>query len=170
MYRVLLLAVLLGGCASMMGTQAPSAAQPPFEAITFEIKSWGRPIDSWAVRADGSAEHVKMVDEDPSTFPEYTLEHRVFTVLPADYAKLSAMAAALPEPRLSRDDCDERATDLPYGTLRLTRGEQEEAIAFDVGCLDARYQAFVGQLRAMDAAVTEWAAKTAAVKSEPIAE
>jgi len=159
----LLMPLLLGACAT-----APSAPPRAYEAIAFDISSWGRPIDSWEVRADGTASHVKMVQDEGAPFRTYRLEHREFAVPPADFARLAGMAAALPRPRLDRADCKQRATDLPYGKLRLTQAGSAEDIAFDVGCLDAPYRAFVGQLRAMDAEVTKWAEAHAPARVEAV--
>jgi len=151
MHRALLLALLpLTACAS---AQAP-AQVPAYEAIAFDINSWGRPMGSWEVQADGTVSHLKI---EGSVFNAHKVEHRKFTVDAAAYAKLAALAARLPQPRLTRDGCKERATDLPYGTLSLTRGGAEEEVRFDLGCLDAAYQAFFGQLRAMDDLVGAWA-------------
>ena len=151
MYRALLLTLLpLSACAS--AETAPES--PAYEAIAFDINSWGRPMGSWEVHADGTVRHHKV---EGSVFGAHKIEHRDFTIDGTAYARLAAIAAALPQPRLKRDDCEERAMDLPYGKLRLTRGTTEEAVDFDVGCRDARYVAFVGQLRAMDDLVREWA-------------
>jgi len=57
---------------------------------------------------------------------------------------------------------------MPYGTLRLSTGGHEEATAFDVGCRDAPYQAFVGQLRAMDELVTRSAEAHAPARIEQV--
>ena len=151
MYRALLVALLpLAACASAETTPAA----PAYEAIAFDINTWGRPMGSWEVHADGTVRHHKT---EGSVFGAHKVEHRDFTVDRAAFARLAAIAAALPQPRLKRDECKERAMDLPYGHLRLTRGGTEEAVDFDVGCRDARYVAFVGQLRAMDDMVGEWA-------------
>lgn len=164
MNRAFLLALLpLAACAAS-GVEAETAA-PPFEAIAFDINTWGRPMGNWEVHADGTVRHLRV---EGSVFGAHTNEHREFTIDGAAYARLAALAAALPLPRLKRDDCKERATDLPYGSMRLTRGGSEEAIAFDVGCRDAPYQAFVGQLRAMDDLVGEWAGQRPATRVEEV--
>jgi hypothetical protein len=98
-----------------------------------------------------------MVSDEGAPFQTYRLEHRAFTITADDYARIVAMAGELPQPRLSRDDCEERMTDMPYGALELDRGGAHEEIAFDVGCRDEPYQVFVDQLRAMDELVTGWA-------------
>lgn len=155
MYRAALLALLVAGCAARpLDTQPAPVA---FEAVGFEINSWGRPIDRWEVGADGTAHYAEAVFDEGADFYTYRLEHREFTVAPAEWARLIALAAQLPQPRPDRADCKERMTDMPYGALRVSRGGTEEAAPFDVGCRDDRYQAFVDQLHAMDTLVACWA-------------
>lgn len=174
MVRTLLLLaplVLAAACADAgdgPGGKAQVARADPIAAVAFRISSWGRPIDSWEVHADGSASHVTMVSEEGAPFQTYRLEHREFTIAPADFARLAALAGALPQPRPSRDDCEQRATDMPYGAVELERGGAREQITFDVGCRDTRYQAFVGQLDAMDELVTGWAKPHAPVRVEQV--
>ena len=168
MRRAAMLApLLLSACATAdAGAQAGQAAE--YDSIGFAISSWGRPIDSWQVRADGTARHVKRVSDEGADFRTYRLEHREFTVPPADFRRLAAIAAKLPQPRPARDECKERATDMPYGTLSLSRDGGTEEVRFDVGCRDAPYQAFVGRLRAMDELVTEWAEGRPAIQVEQV--
>jgi hypothetical protein len=148
-------------------TTADAGAQgaAAYEAIAFDISTWGRPLGSWEVHADGTVSHHKT---EGSVFNAHKVEHRAFTVDGAAFRRLAAIAAELPEPRLDPADCEERATDLPYGTLRLTRKGGEEAIAFDIGCLDRPYQAFVGQLRALDEMVGAWAEQHPADRVEEV--
>ena len=153
MRRALLLTLLpLAACTTGNAGAQPAPAR--YEAIAFTINSWGRSLGSWEVHADGTVSHVNV---EGSVFNAHRREHREFTIDGAAYRRLAAIAAELPEPRPQRADCKERATDLPYGTLTLSRGGVAEAIAFDTGCLDDRYQAFVGKLHAMDELVDGWA-------------
>jgi choline dehydrogenase-like flavoprotein len=167
MHRAFLLALLpLAACTTAdVEAQAP-AGKPALEAIAFQINSWGRSIGSWEVHADGTVSHVHV---EGSVFNAHRREHREFTVDGSAFRKMVAIAAGLPEPRPNRDECKERATDLPYGTLTLSRGGREEAIAFDTGCLDASYQAFVGKLRAMDELVDGWAEQQPVDRVEEVA-
>jgi hypothetical protein len=82
--------------------------------------------------------------------------------------RLATLAAALPSPAPDRDQCRERATDLPYGTLRLSRGNKEVEIAFDSGCLDAPYKAFIEQLIGMDELVGGWVGQRPADSVEEV--
>jgi len=164
---VMLAPLLLAACATAdAGAQSGQAAE--YDSIGFAISSWGRPIDSWEVRADGTARHVKRVSDEGADFRTYRLEHREFTVAPADFRRLAAIAAKLPQPRPARDECEQLATDMPYGTLSLSRGDGTEELRFDIGCLDAPYQAFVGRLRAMDELVTEWAEQRPATRVDQV--
>lgn len=173
MVRTLLLVPLLLGAACADAKEGPVgkaqlAEAAPVAAVSFRISSWGRPIDSWEVRADGSASHVTRVSDEGAPFQVYRLEHREFTISADDYARIVAMAGQLPQPRLSRDDCEQRVTDMPYGALALERATAREEIAFDVGCRDERYQAFVAQLQAMDELVTTWAKPHAPARIEHV--
>lgn len=162
MHRAFVLALLpLAACAS--AETAPAA--PAYEAIAFDINTWGRPMGSWEVHADGTVRHLKV---EGSVFNAHKVEHREFTVDAAAYARLAAIAARLPQPRLERENCKERATDLPYGSLRLTGMAGEEEVRFDLGCLDAPFQAFFGQLRAMDDLVGGWAEQRPADNIEDV--
>ncbi len=168
MRRAVLIALLVAGCAGKPVSPQPAAAG--LDGVGFEISSWGRPIDRWQVRADGTASYVAMVSDEGAPFTTYRLEHRAFTLAPGEWARLAALAAQLPQPRPTRDDCKMRATDMPYGTLRLAKGGREEMTAFDVGCRDASYQAFVDQLHAMDALVAEWARAHPVTRVEKVGE
>lgn len=167
MFRAAILPVLLllPACATAEVDAPQAAAEPAYRAVAFEINSWGRLLGSWAVEADGTVRHTKI---DGSPFGAHRVEQRAFTIDAAGYARLAAIAAELPQPRLDRAQCKERATDLPYGTLRLTTGKGEEAVSFDTGCLDAPYKEFVGKLRAMDALVEAWAERHPAASVEEV--
>ena len=169
---LLLLPLLLGAACADAKEGAAGKAQvmsaAPIAAVSFRISSWGRPIDTWEVRADGSASHVTRVSDEGAPFQTYRLEHREFTITAEDYARVVALADELPQPRPSRDACEERVTDMPYGALELDSGGARESIAFDVGCRDAKYQAFVEQLHALDALVTDWAKLHAPARIEQV--
>ena len=164
---ILLASSLLAGCAAPeAGAQASVPAEPAYRTIGFELNSWGRPLRSWEVRADGTARHMTI---DGSPFGAHRREHREFVVDAAAYARLAALAAKLPTPRPDRADCKALATDMPYGALRLSSGDAEDAVSFDTGCQDASYGRFVAQLRSMDELVGMWAAQRPADRVEEVA-
>ena len=68
----------------------PAAAQsgakkdPGLESVAFEIRSWGRPIDSWEVHDDGTARHVKRVSsEGPASIPTVSSTARSRSIQPS---------------------------------------------------------------------------------------
>lgn len=141
---------LLSGCAPL-----PPASQhsvPP-EAISFEVKSWGAPIHSWSVAADGSATSIVRQSETGSPRPPYTLEHRRFVLSPETASRLRALAGELPLPAPSDDHCHQRVTDAAYGTLSLSRGGQTATWSFYEGCYDAYYAPYLAKVKAIDALV-----------------
>ena len=94
-YRHLALAVgalLVPGAG---GTAQPSNSlwSGPWEVILFEVRSSGRPVTSWRLLADG---------ED-------------------GYRWVEKLLSRLPDSAPDYDDCRDRLTDLPYGTIRPTR-------------------------------------------------
>src|SRR6478735_9516295 len=102
MYRCLLIPALLLAPAAQASEAPLGKAQvgkvqveqaAPIAAVSFRISSWGRPIDSWEVRADGSVRHVTRVSDEGAPFTTYRLEHREFTVTADDYARIVALAA-----------------------------------------------------------------------------
>jgi hypothetical protein len=46
--------------------------------------------------------------------------------------------------------------DLPYGTIRLTRGATTLEISWNSGCMDDGYRAFIDLLKAADSLVAGW--------------
>lgn len=162
MLRIILPAVLmlLSACTA---NQRIAGATPAYRTVAFEISSWGRPLGNWEVSRDGAARHMRT---DGSVFSDHRREHREFRIDDAQLAELAAAVKALPARRPREGACRNYATDMPYGRLQLTDDAGEETIRFDSGCFDARYQAFVAQLRAMDELVGGWAERHPATRIE----
>jgi hypothetical protein len=94
------IAVSLSVAALLLAAEA--AAQPPvsrwsgpWDLMAFEVKSWGRPVTSWRLLADGSG--------------------RWFAAGEHGYRQVEAILSRLPEPIPDYDGCSNRMTDLPYG-------------------------------------------------------
>jgi hypothetical protein len=165
--HALLATLLLAGCVSA----PPQTPRPEYRAIAFAMNSWGRPIDSWDITADGRVRYVEAKSDAGAPFGTYRLEHREFAVGPAGFARIAAIAASLPQPRPTGTGCKQRATDFPYGTLRLDGAEASETLTYDTGCRDGPYlDLFIAPLREMDAQVTEWAAKHPVARVEQVGE
>jgi len=64
--------------------------------------------------------------------------------------------------------CSDRMYDLPYGTIRLTRGATTVEITWNSGCMDADYRAFVAILKAVDTIVAYWGRAGRTMRTEPL--
>ena len=163
MMAIPLACALLGACQTV-----PAEPPAPPAALAFEVKSWGALIHSWSVAADGAATAVTRQSKSGSPWPPYTLEHRGFTLSAAEVAKVQSLAAALPNPEPTDDNCRQRMTDAAYGSLSIARGAEARALKFYEGCFDAYYAPYIAQLKAMDALVMDAAAKAPVERREEV--
>lgn len=151
----LALAALLFG---VDGTAQPASMRwsGPWDLITFEVKSWGQPVTSWRLLADGSGSWTEAVRDDGAPLGEYRLVWHEFAAGDDGYRQVETILSRLPDPIPDYDDCTNRMSDLPYGTLRLTSAATTIEIAWNSGCMDDGYRAFVETLQAADTAVARW--------------
>src|SRR4051812_42333772 len=70
--RVMKRAIVLAACALALGAAAPRRPAP--DAIAFEVSSWGKPLVSWRVAADGRGTHTNT--ESGADFQHYRLVTR----------------------------------------------------------------------------------------------
>lgn len=147
-FALLLAPALLAGCA----TTAPQAEAPAWSSVSFTMSSWGQPLTSWTVQADGSgtwsvSEPIEgnFLNRDTTT-----------AALPADAAAAAALAeriAALPATPPTGDGCRERITDQVYGALVIAGPGGTKEYPYNAGCLDAPYARFIADLRGVDGLV-----------------
>jgi hypothetical protein len=154
-------AILLGLAGVLLG--ADSAAQPstgrwsgPWDLIAFEVKSWGQPVTSWRLLADGSGSWTEAIRDEGTPLGDYRLVWHEFAAGADGYQQVESILSRLPEPIPDYADCANRMTDLPYGTLRLTRGATTVEIAWNSGCMDDGYRTFIETLKAADTAFACW--------------
>jgi len=117
--------LLFASCAAM----APSSGHRlPADSISFEINSWGYPMESFRIAADGSGEYSKAPE-----FRAPMQTHR-FNAGPAGFARIRAALAGIEHFAAHAPDCGNRATDFPYGGIIWHNGTARAAVGFDVGC------------------------------------
>lgn len=134
--------------------------------ITFEVKSWGRPVTFWTLLADGSGSWTEAVTPEGAPTDEYVLVWHEFAAGDDGYAQVTNILSRLPDPAPAYDDCANPMTDLPYGTIRLTRGATTLEIAWNSGCMDENYRAFMDTLKAADTLVGGWGRAAKVLRSE----
>ena len=148
-------ALLAAGCAAATASgpvPATTAATPAWDSASFTMSSWGQPVTSWTVNADGSGTWSRSTPQG-GNFMDRTTTTRA---LPADAAAATALAATLarlPATAPSGDDCKERITDQPYGALTITTGARVQEYRYNAGCLDRAYVRFINVLREADGQV-----------------
>ena len=130
--------LLLLGCTAM---QAPEPVQfhrlQRVDSIRFEINSWGRPMEAFVIRSDGSGEyrHAPSFGADQ--------EIHAFNAGPMGFGRIRAALAGI-ERYISRAPaCGQRMTDFPYGEIAWLDGIYPTTLRFDVGCQGAEMQRVV---------------------------
>ncbi len=116
------------------------------------MNSWGQPLTSWTVNADGSG----TLSVSKPIAGNFLNRETTTTTLPADAAAAAALAqriAALPATPPTGDGCRERITDQVYGALTITQSGGTKEYAYNAGCLDAPYARFIATLRQVDGLV-----------------
>ncbi|MCB2066160.1 MAG: hypothetical protein KDE15_05915 [Erythrobacter sp.] len=155
----------LAACASAQDGPPPPPG-PDWDMIAFEVKSWGVPIVQWQFSPQYGGVWTEATHAEGAPFGDYTLE---FHALEADvdrYIALERLMRTLPTPAPESDQCENFMTDQPYGTLRLTRGATTTEIAWNAGCMDDHYVAFMAPLREADQLVRSWGEAVPVTRTE----
>jgi hypothetical protein len=131
--------ILLAGCTAAPSPAAPQASGQslPADSISFEISSWGSPMESFRIAADGSGEYSKA--------PEFRapVQTRRFNAGPEGFARIRAALADIEHFTTHAPACGNRATDFPYGGITWHNGAARASVGFDVGCQGAEMQRVV---------------------------
>ncbi|MFZ9395267.1 MAG: hypothetical protein ACO25F_04290 [Erythrobacter sp.] len=151
------IASLLIGASGLIAPVAVSAEGSSGEAlaadwdmVAFDVKSWGAPITSWRILSNGGGSWTETVREKGTAFADYKLAWHEIDPTAANYTVLESILRQLPQPAPDAQACENFMTDAPYGTIRLTKGATTIEIAWNDGCLDDSYQAFMAVLRQAD--------------------
>lgn len=139
--------------ADAVAQQTETRWSGPWDLIAFEVLSWGHPVTSWRLLADGSGSWTEAFRKDDASLGDYRLVWHEFTMGEDGYRQVEKVLSGLPDQIPDFDDCSNRMSDLPYGTLRLTRGAMTVEIDWNSGCLDDGYREFIETLKAADTLV-----------------
>ena len=132
-------------------TAEPVPDAQAWDFVEFEVKSWGSSRSSWRMLPNGGGSWTVPVQEDgqPPNAPAAQQWHEIEPEA-GNYVLLEAILDKLPDPAPDYQDCANFITDAAYGSLRLTRGATTTEIAWNSGCLDDDYVAFMDVLREAD--------------------
>lgn len=147
----LIFSASLARCMPAMAQDAsPDPPAPEWDMVVFEVKSWGAPISSWRILADGGGSWTEAVRADGAAYPDYQLAWHEITPDPRNYIALEKVIRQLPKPAPDSQQCANFMADMAYGTIRLTRGATTIEIAWNDGCMDESYRAFMAVLKQAD--------------------
>ena len=138
-----------------LAEENPSApSEPVWDFVEFQVKSWGEPLSSWRLtsRGGGSWTETQKGESDPNG--TYSL---AWHEIPEDvtlYVSLEEILRSLPAPAPDPDDCEVFMPDLPYGTLRMTKGATTTEIKWNSGCMDPEYRSFMEILKKADTLIS----------------
>lgn len=167
---ILAASALLAACAPAAVAELAPAAAPANAAIAFERKSWGKPVASWQVSADGEGRYTVSRDAPSGNFREYDLVTKRFSVAPQDYARLGALLAPA-EAQAGRDvSCEVTITDLPYGTVRWERPGGPAELRYNLGCQSEEAKRVHSALYEASRLVEGWAADAPVADVEEVRE
>lgn len=136
---------LLAGCTAGPSPAAPEQASSRHlraDRISFEINSWGSPMESFRIAADGTGEYGKA-----PAFRAPLQTHR-FNAGRAGFARIRAALASIEQFTARPPVCGSRATDLPYGEIVWQHGTVRASVRFDVGCRGEEMQRVVNAAHA----------------------
>ncbi len=149
--------------------QEPSAP-PPSEAdwdmIAFEVKSWGQPLTQWQFTPSYGGVWIEIARKQDSVQPTWTKTYHPLESDMERYTELERLVRRLQSPAPDPAECTNMMTDQPYGTIRLTRGATTTEIAWNAGCMDTKYIAFMSVLREADELVAGWGKAAPASRTE----
>jgi hypothetical protein len=150
---------------------AGATVQPtvgPWDLIAFEVKSWGRPVTSWRLLPGGSGSWTEVVEARGAQAARYSAVWHEVESGASGFARVVDILSRLPQPAPDSAACTDFMPDLPYGTLRLTRGATTVEIGWNSGCMDADYKTFVQTLKAADSIVAGWGRAGRVLRTEPL--
>ncbi len=148
--------IFLAGCTAM-APAGPRAA--PADSISFQLNSWGNPVEGFTIARDGTGEFRKA--------PAFRDELRVtrFNAGRAGFARIRAALAPVRRHAGTEVPCGQMVTDMPYGDIVWESGRERATVSLNVGCRGAEMQTVVA--RAQQATtLAEGFARTSRLRSE----
>ncbi|MEA3038333.1 MAG: hypothetical protein QOE79_846 [Sphingomonadales bacterium] len=158
-------AIVLSACAVALAAAGPHHRSP--DAIAFEVSSWGKPLISWRVAADGRGTYTK--SEGGRDFQHYRLVTRRFAAGRTAFAKLDAALTWAAGNADREVPCGSRISDFPYGTVTWTIGHETRRVRFDTGCQSAEAKRVEAAVSAADALVAKWSVAGPIVETREVA-
>jgi len=156
----------LSASAAMAQDAAAPPPPPEWDMVVFEMNSWGEPVVSWRITSQGGGSWTET--ERGARLGQYTLVWHEIEPAVEQYIALEEILRNLPQQAPDSSDCENFMTDQPYGTIRLTRGATTAEHAYNAGCMDEAYAAYLATLRSANDLVALWGKEAAVLRREEI--
>lgn len=124
-------------------------------------------MHSWRIGKDGGGIWAGPVQEGAAAHTAETLAVHEIAPRVQNHAALDAILKNLPQPAPDSNGCANFMTDMPYGTIRLSKGATTSEIAWNSGCMDKNYAQFIAVLKQADGLVREWGARGKILRDVP---
>lgn len=154
--------------AAQDGSPPPPPPAPDWDMVVFEMKSWGEPVVSWRITSQGGGSWTET--ERGDRLGNYTLVWHEIAPAVERYVALERILRRLPDEAPDSADCSNFMTDLPYGSIRLTRGATTVEHAYNSGCMDSEYGEFLDVLRSANELVELWGKDAPVLRRETFGE
>ena len=156
------LALALLVCVAAAG--GASAAPAAGDEVSFEINSWGKLIEAWTIRPDGSGEYRTMKEGTTWRSNDGAVVVKRMAPAPGRYAQLTAALKPAARYDGKGPPCEKQIYDLPYGHIAWVRSGATHGFSFDLGCGSPDASVAYKALQDASSMVTGWA------KDAPVAE
>lgn len=134
----------------------PPPTSPDWDMIAFEVKSWGEPVLSWRLLSNGGGSWTETIKKEGERLGQYALVVHEIEPNVRNYIAIERILRMLPNPAPDSNSCANFMTDMAYGSIRMTKGATTTEVAWNSGCIDEDYRAFLHTLKSADALVREW--------------
>ena len=154
-------ATLLAAAALSLG----AAPQP--DSVSFELNSWGKLLESWTIKADGTGEVITTSNDPRGPGSEAGVRSRQrLAPDPARYRRLEQVLQPAKQFAGRELPCGDRMFDLPYGEVAWRNAGRERRLAFDSGCSSAAAKRVLASLKAANELVGQWAAEVPKIQDD----
>lgn len=143
-------AVSLAGCFPAYAESPEVPPRPDWDFVSFEVMSWGAPVSSWRILSNGGGSWTETLRAKGAAHYDYKLAWHEIEPDPFNYIALEKILRHLPDPAPDSQQCDSFISDMAYGTIRLTHGATTIEVAWNDGCMDETYRAFMAVLKQAD--------------------
>ncbi|MBS0295977.1 MAG: hypothetical protein JSR45_06655 [Proteobacteria bacterium] len=160
----LALALVVGLGAAGGANAAPAAG----DEVSFRINSWGKLLEAWTIRPDGSGEYQATKQGPTKDFYDVVLVTKRLAPAPGRYAQLQAALKPAERYDGKGPPCQKQIYDLPYGQISWVRSGATHGFSFDLGCGSADANVAYKALENASAVVTAWAKDAPVAEEKPL--